>query len=224
MGGVDMLLRRGRDDDRMDRIEMRLQRMLRDDAHAYALALRALIDGVPDAEVADEIRRTDLRVNEGLREIRRELVMHASVLGGIDIPAAFVYMSIVKDAERIGDYAKNLLDVAVDRGPIADEAGEIRALATQVGDLLDHAALAFRDRDVVRAAALLSEGDGLQATFDERVSAIVRGAEQGTEAVAQALIYRYLKRIVAHLMNLLSSVTLPLDRLDHFDEDPEDRS
>ena len=30
--------------------------------------------------------------------------------------------------------------------------------------------------------------------------------------------YRYFKRIVAHLMNLLSAVTMPLDELDYFDE------
>ena len=36
-------------------------------------------------------------------------------------------------------------------------------------------------------------------------------------------LYRYYKRIVAHLMNLLSAVVMPLDRLDYYDEAPEDR-
>jgi phosphate uptake regulator len=218
-----MLLRRGRDGDRLGRIEVRLQRMLRDDAHAYGLAVRALLGEVPAADVVDDVRRTDLRVNEGQREIRRELVLHASVLGGIDIPAAFVYMSIVKDVERIGDYAKNLVDVAADGGPLLDEGGDGQALLVRVGELLDHAAATFGDRDVVRAEKLLTEADELQAAFDTSVSNLVSGTEQGPDAVAKALTYRYLKRIVAHLMNLLSSVVLPVDRLDHFDEDPEDR-
>jgi phosphate uptake regulator len=132
-------------------------------------------------------------------------------------------MSIVKDVERIGDYAKNLLDLAVDGGPLTDEAGDIRAVTTQVGELLEQATLAFRDRDVVRATALLTDGDELQSTFDRHVSALVRSTEPEADAVAVALTYRYLKRIVAHLMNLLSSVVLPVDHLDHFDEDPEDR-
>jgi hypothetical protein len=29
--------------------------------------------------------------------------------------------------------------------------------------------------------------------------------------------------VVAHLMNVLSAVIMPLDQLDYFDEDPEDR-
>ena len=39
----------------------------------------------------------------------------------------------------------------------------------------------------------------------------------------RALAHRYLKRVVAHLMNLMSSVFMPIDKLDHFDVDPEDR-
>jgi phosphate uptake regulator len=42
-------------------------------------------------------------------------------------------------------------------------------------------------------------------------------------AVGRALAARYLKRIVAHLTNVLSAVVMPIDRLDYFDEDPEDR-
>jgi hypothetical protein len=52
----------------------------------------------------------------------------------------------------------------------------------------------------------------------------VREEPEGEQAVAQALTYRYLKRIVAHLLNVLSAVVMPVDRLDYFDEDPEDRS
>jgi hypothetical protein len=52
----------------------------------------------------------------------------------------------------------------------------------------------------------------------------VRRDEPGTQAVARALTHRYLKRVIAHLMNVLSAVIMPLDKLDYFDEDPEDRS
>ena len=39
----------------------------------------------------------------------------------------------------------------------------------------------------------------------------------------RALYYRYLKRITAHTMNMLTSLVMPLDRLDYYDEAPEDR-
>jgi phosphate transport system protein len=214
------------DGDRLDRIEATLQQMFADDRHAVELATSALFEGAAPHGVGAELRATDHRVNEAEREIRRELVVHASVHGGIDTPAILVYMSIVKDVERVGDYAKNLFDLAADgisftSGAHADELREIR---DEVLQMIDEVAVAFYERDDERSRPLLSRGDELLDTFDDRVSALVRGEVQDNKAVAAALTYRYLKRVVAHLMNVLSAVVMPVDRLDYFDEDPEDRN
>lgn len=213
------------DADRLDRIEATLQQMFADDRHAFSLATSALLDGAAPHGVGAELRATDHKVNEAEREIRRELVVHASVHGGIDTPAILVYMSIVKDVERIGDYAKNLFDIAADgislqRGDHADHLMEVR---DEILTMVDEVAAAFFERDDERSRPLLSRGDVLLDTFDDKVSALVRGDTQDQHAVAVALTYRYLKRIVAHLMNVLSAVVMPVDRLDYFDEDPEDR-
>jgi phosphate transport system protein len=213
------------DADRLDRIEATLQRMFVDDAHAYHLAMRALLDGEQPHLVGAELRATDHRVNEAEREIRRELVVHASVHGGIDTPAILVYMSIVKDVERIGDYAKNLFDLAADEAELHTSAAveDLRGFRVEVAQLIPDVAAAFDARDDELARPLLSRGDQLLDTFDDRVSDLVRGTAQDPQAVAVALTYRYLKRIVAHLMNVLSAVVMSLDQLDYFDEDPEDR-
>jgi phosphate uptake regulator len=212
--------------DRLDRIEATLQRMLADDRHAFDLAMSALVGGAAARSVGAELRATDHRVNEAEREIRRELVVHASVHGGIDTPAVLVYMSIVKDVERVGDYAKNLFDLANDGADLSRtaQADHYVALRDQVSDLILEVAEAFRDRDPERSRALLTSGDSLMDDFDDAVSALVREEPEGQQAVARALTYRYLKRIVAHLLNVLSAVVMPVDRLDYFDEDPEDRS
>lgn len=89
----------------------------------------------------------------------------------------------------MGDYAKNLLDLAQDGANLAaaPENEEWRRLVTWIE------------------------------------SALIRAEEPGAQAVARALAIRYLKRVVAHLMNVLSTVVMPGDRLDYLDEDPEDR-
>jgi phosphate transport system protein len=216
---------RGEEEGRLDRIEATLQQMLIDDAHAFDLAMAALVGGTSPHDVGAELRATDHRVNEAEREIRRELVVHASVHGGIDTPAVLVYMSIVKDVERVGDYAKNLFDVAADGGQLHDvpDTEQLQALRDQVADFIEQCGTTFAKRDADQARALLSEGDDLLDRFDDLVSSLVRGQDQGPKAVARALTHRYLKRIVAHLMNVLSSVVMPIDRIDYFDEDPEDR-
>jgi phosphate uptake regulator len=222
-----MVLRffRAQDGERLERIEAKIQQMLVHDRHEFDLAMAALLGDSEAAGVNDELRATDRLVNELEREIRRELLVHASVFGGIETPAVLVYMSIVKDIERIGDYAKNLVDLALDGanfGELAD-ADEWRRLQSDISVYIADTASAFRRREEQPSRQLMSRGDRLLDTFDDAVSALVRGDDAGAQPVARALAHRYLKRVVAHLMNLLSAVVMPLDRLDYFDEDPEDR-
>ena len=218
-------LSRRRDAERLERIEATFQRMFTDDRHAFDLAMSALVGGADPETVGDDIRTTDERVNQAEREIRRELVVHASVQGGFDTPEILVYMSIVKDVERVGDYAKNLYDLAAD-GVVLDEgelADEMLSFRSTISALITDCAEVFQQRDGDRARTMFREGDALQDEFDERVSQLVTGRITGPHVVAYALTYRYLKRVVAHLMNVVSAVVMPIDRLDYFDADPEDR-
>jgi phosphate transport system protein len=216
-------LRRGSgSDDRLDHIEATIQQMLADDREAFDLAMSALLGDVEANAVRKKVKATDLRVNEGERSIRRELVVHASVVGTFDSPALFVYMSIVKDIERIGDYAKNLLDLARDGADLREHA-DWRHRWHEAAELITATAEAFEARDLEQAKSLMTRGDELLDRYDDEVSELVKHGHDQPEAVARALALRYLKRIVAHLTNVLSSIVMPLDRIDYFDEDPEDR-
>lgn len=223
-----MVLRffKAQDSERLERIEAKIQQMLEYDRKEFDLAMSALLGDATADGVNHELRATDRRVNELEREIRRELLVHASVFGGIDTPAVLVYMSIVKDIERIGDYAKNLVDLALDGSNFSGlpDAEEWRRLQSDISRYIVDCGHAFRTRDPDASRQLLTHGDRLLDVFDDGVSSLVSGTDTGPQAVARALAHRYLKRVVAHLMNVLSSVVMPLDKLDYFDEDPEDRS
>ncbi len=209
-------------DDRLDHIEEVIAEMLAHDHDAFLLAMGALLGTDDVAEAGPRVLAIDRKVNQGERSIRRELVVHASVVGALDTPALLVYMSIVKDIERVGDYAKNLLDLARD-GARLEAHANWATLRDEIAAYLTATSEVFAARDNSRARSMLAEGDALLDRFDAQVSALVRGDDEDSESVARALALRYLKRIVAHLMNVLSSVVMPLDRLDYFDEDPEDR-
>ncbi|TVR32512.1 MAG: phosphate uptake regulator PhoU [Nitriliruptor sp.] len=209
-------------DDRLESIEAIIQRMFNDDRVVFDLAMSILLDGVDWKSVRREIKVTDQRVNEGEREVRRDLVVHASVVGAIDTPAILVYMSIVKDIERIGDYGKNLRDLGRDGVDLSDFPAW-HELRSEIDGLIAETAETFADRDEARARQLLVRGDELLDEFDKTVSSIVRGDDDRPNGVGRALAARYLKRIVAHLTNVLSAIVMPLERLDYFDEDPEDR-
>jgi len=41
--------------------------------------------------------------------------------------------------------------------------------------------------------------------------------------VVAALMYRYVKRVLAHATNVVTAIVMPIDKLDFFDEDKETR-
>ncbi len=208
----------------LEHIDAQVQRMINDARHTFDLAMNALTGG-PVATVADEVRRTDRRINITEMEIRRELVVHASVHGGVDTPEVLVFMHMVKDLERIGDYNKNIFDLA-DEGVSLAEAPDLGRLLGYRDELSSRIALMgelLTTRDEDRARAYINRGDELRREFDDRINELVHSTEMAVVAVPRALLYRFLKRVTAHSLNVVSAVVMPVDRLDYFDEDDDTR-
>jgi phosphate transport system protein len=215
----------GSDSSTMERVESQVHEMFVHDRREFHLAMSALLGDVAAGEVNTELRELDHKVNTLEREIRRALVVHATVRQQLDTPGLLVYMSIVKDVERVGDYAKNLLDLARDGARFGDleDAAHWRDLAASVEAHIEQVGAAFLAHDDSHARRLIGPSTTFLQDFDRRVSALVTGADARPQAVARALAYRYIKRVVAHLLNVLSAVVMPVHKLDYFDEDPEDR-
>lgn len=209
----------------LEAIETRIQEMLATSGEVLRLAISAFEPAVSAKELGEQVRTTDRVVNRTERSIRRELVVHVSVHSGADLPLVLVYMSIIKDIERIGDYAKNIWDVAVvleERGAEPDLAG-IAPLFERTVALIDEIAGIYSSRDVDGATAALNRCDGWLDEYDDNVEDLMRSPVPSTVGVPQALLNRHLKRITAHLMNVLTAVVMPVDRLDYWDEDKIDR-
>jgi phosphate transport system protein len=217
---VFSLFRRG-DTDGLEVAEGKLIQMLADDRHSFDVATSALLTGADTSIVGPDLRASDARVNKAERELRQALVVHASVHGTSRTASILVYMSVVKDVERIGDYAKNIYDVAAQGVDLstAPDRDQLIQYRDRISSMISEASTIFTDDDRERAARFISEADALLDEFDGHVSELITAEEPGREAVPRALLFRYYKRIVAHLMNLLSAVVMPLDRLDYFDED-----
>ena len=180
--------------------------------------------GSPLEETKKEVRSTDKGINQAQADIRRTLMVHAS-LNQADLPVVLQYASIVKDAERVGDYAKNLYDLVrygADFTDVPDRA-ELEGYRDAVGSLILEAASVFGAIDTERAQALISKADGFLDQYDSRVKAQFSSDAEHPAPVARALYYRFLKRTTAHVMNVLTALVQPLDRLDYYDEAKEDR-
>lgn len=209
----------------IDVVEGTLVQMVRDGREVYDTAMDALFGGGKSKETKKELKTTDRGINTAQQDVRRELMLHASINDTVDLPLVLAYMSTVKDAERIGDYSKNFYDLVKYGADFAD-APDYEHLAEyrdRVSTLLADAATTFEQRDENRARALIAQADGFLDEYDTEVKAAARSTGPASDAVARALYFRFLKRITAHVMNFLTSLVLPVDRLDYYDETKDDR-
>ena len=217
---------KGGADRELEAIERRITAMLHDCRHAFDLSMTALLAGGDPQTVGPEVRSTDIKVNKAERAVRRELVVHVSVRGSrADLPMVLASMSIVKDVERIGDYAKNVWDLASEGIDFsgAPDLEELVAWRARTSSAIGDVARVFQERDGAAAHELIKEFDVVLDECDDRITEQLASTETPRDAVPRALLFRYLKRIFAHLMNVLSSLVMPLDRLDYYDEDKADR-
>lgn len=202
----------------LDHIEQRVATMITDCRHTFDAAMNALVGGTDPAAVADDIRSTDRRINEAEREIRRELVVHASVHGSGDVSTILAYMLVSRMLERIGDNAKNVFDLAEEGVGLADgpDAAKYRAYRDEISTLFTTTGTILAARDSEAASAQLGRIAELMRGFDEEVRTQVHSEGTAAAAVPRALLARYLKRIVANLGNVMSSVVLPVDQMDYY--------
>jgi phosphate uptake regulator len=170
-----------------------------------------------------EIRREDVKVNKLQRKIRKRVVTHLSASGNTaDLPYCLLLMSLVKDVERIGDYAKELSEVRefapadLQANPTSAELQRIRAGVDEVMTQMT-GVLARYDTD--QAVKLIRRGRGLTDRADSLLHSLASESFDGATQTALVLGTQYYKRLCGHALNVLSSVVVPLHRLDYYDEE-----
>ena len=191
--------------------------MLVDGRHTFDAAANTLLGGADPEVVREDLFRTDERINRTEQQIRREIVVHGSIFGAATFPALLVMMSLVKDAERIGDYAKNLFDLALQKAALdPDEKQALISLKDRVSKMLIRAHGLFEQQDAQGARKFLDDVKRAEDDCDDAVERLLQVT--GKNKAAEVLAYRYTKRVVSHVGNIVTSLVVPLDKLDYFDE------
>ena len=172
------------------------------------------------AEMPIDIYKLDQQINAYEREVRKKVMTHLAVTGSRDLAPGLVLTSVVIDIERIGDYTKNICDLAqnhpkrLEAGIFEDSLQAIeKSVSSQFRDMIN----AFKNSDEAEAKRIMEDyKEEVSSQCDRITNQIVRG-EVGDlppgDATAVALYTRYLKRIGAHSRNIITSVVNPFDRL-----------
>ena len=164
------------------------------------LALSARLDNQILEEDLDEL---DDVVDEGERMVRRSVLEHLSFNPRQDLVASLVLVSMVQDAERVGDFARGI--------------PELLPLARQ--PLFGLTRQAFSNDDRATARRVMATATALKAEFLDFTRRIAESDLSADMAVVYSGAARSLRRVGAHLSNISSSVVQPYDRIRHGDED-----
>ena len=211
--------------DSADEIMRYFGQMLEDGRHVFDLAAGALLGGTDVESIREDVWGTDKRINSNERRIRRRILTHLTAYGAEGVGGHLAMMSIVRDAERIGDYAKNLFDLGALGGEVPPEFREdLIDLRDRVSRMLAKARNIYETEDEVSARAFGLDADAVCRRCDEQIAAIISSDGAGGAAATGALAYRYLKRVTAHSANVVTSVLVPVDQLGYWDEDEGDES
>lgn len=178
-----------------------------------------------DADPSIKINEMDIKVNKYERKVRRTVFRHLAISGAEDLYSGLVLVSIIIDIERIGDYTKNIVELAANFpmkliAPKHEE--DLRKVETAVEDIFKRARRCFETGDAVDGEKLIRDYIWINRLCDEIVLNYVKTPNEKistSEAVTLALYFRYLKRINSHLQNIATSIVNPFDRIGFLPKD-----
>ncbi len=169
--------------------------------------------------VRDLIYSRDKAINELLRSVRRKIVRHLTINPGVDVAAGLALMSVAKDAERIGDYCKNVFEVGrfyKEDFNVPRYHEPLEGIRGRVEGLFGNVRRAFADSDAAQAKTALKVADSIGDDCDRVIEQLLgdQASIETHEAVAYSLLARHYKRVSSHLANVSTAVLGRIEDLD----------
>jgi phosphate uptake regulator len=194
----------------------RTQKMFKD-------AKRGVWEQALSADERKVLYRSDRRVNKLERSVRRRVLVAMNTMGsGTDLNNCVLLLHVVKDAERIGDYCKNLSELRdYDERDLGDDdvSATLRGIADEIDEVFAATLPVMSPHGEIDAAVeLLQTTRELCKRCDQQLLRIAKCDKDPSAVTVLVLLTRFYKRIAAHLSNVLSAAVMPLHKLDYFDE------
>ena len=149
------------------------------------------------------LKKRDREINAFQQEVRRKVLTHYAVeQNTTDMANGMILINMVIDIERIGDYCKNILDLAINHPNqivAEDISDDLALIENEVKIRFDKTIEAIHTQDADIAQSLM-EGYREQMTgkSDDIVNNILKGNTDfgsASKTAAVALYARYLKQI-----------------------------
>jgi len=152
--------------------------------------------------------------------VRKKVMKHLMLSGDTQLNSGLALVSVVIDIERIGDYTKNIYDLArshpkrLQAGSLEDKLQEVEA---HIAQIFASATRAFKEGDEDIARQVMEDyKEEISTDCDDMADDIITGKVrdlEAPEAAAVVLYARFLKRIGSHSRNIATSIVNPFHRI-----------
>ncbi len=193
--------------------------MLEIDREMFNESIKALRQS-DSADIPIDIYAMDKKINSFERDVRRKVMTHLAISGNQDLGSGLILTSVVIDIERIGDYTKNIYDLAVNHPKkLTGDSFEdkLSTIENNTTEYFNQTIDTFKNQDIDSARNLMQNYKGEISQVSESIVKGIISAKNHSidpsQSAAVVLYSRYLKRIAAHSRNLISSIINPFERI-----------
>ncbi|MEM1268536.1 MAG: PhoU domain-containing protein [Bacteroidota bacterium] len=187
--------------------------MLDKDRELYEAATGLLIDNRP---LQIDLQHEDAAINDTEIKIRRALLQHFSTSASKDFVFGLMLLTVVQDAERIGDLGKAIAKAAaIANHPRRNtQVSVLSAVRDRTLVMFDQTRQAFMGENREAGWQVIEDGKANKKTLETFVRDLAATNEADANlAVTLTLGARAMSRVGSHLSNIASAVVLPFHEI-----------
>ncbi|MBN1433287.1 PhoU domain-containing protein [Candidatus Fermentibacterales bacterium] len=165
----------------------------------------------------ENVYEMDKTLNTAQIEIRKKVLEHLTINPEQDVTASLVLITIIVDVERVGDLAKNIVELPGLARAVLDRpeyAGDLGTMRERLESAISRTRDAFVEADAAAAEQVMETLTWVANRCDAMLQAVAGDESLGVRrAVAYCLLFRFIRRISLHTRNVASSVVNPFHKL-----------
>ena len=165
-------------------------------------------------DIRNEFYKKDRHINKLEQQIRKEVVTYLSVQVGQNLSSCLVLLSVVHDAERLGDLAKNIFDIfSRVKRPESKELEELSLeIRNKIINWISLISEAFAEGNHEKVEKFVRDSFIVEKQCEDISNKLITD-NSGVNYGAYVLLFRFYKRMLCHMNNIASSIIMPLDKL-----------
>jgi phosphate uptake regulator len=172
---------------------------------------------VLDNEILDvDLSTLDAKINESEQRLRRSVLEHLTVDPQRELVFSLKLLSVVHEAERIGDLAKSLEKTGrlAKKPRMGAHVQPLRNIRDRILQMFDRAREGFAESEVDPARKLMAEHENIKDDVTQYLNDLADCDDiTSNEAIVYAMSARLMSRVSSHLSNIASAVASPFDQI-----------